>query len=566
MVLRADAISAGRFTTKAPRTQRSEKGKGGRSDPAVSIRVDSYRLASIYIGFHSTPQKSKPSPPRNARSLKPAKRNAPRPRLRNHGRLVEHDDPARLKCGGVQAGFAHDFECAQAEHRHVEPVVLMGLDRFYEERAVGLERPRAAQHFVGALEGFHGEHGALADDATLADVEPGGFACDEDAVFEILGVDGKFPARHDARRGEMIVQKTARIEHPDAVFFDFRRNRAENRLGIAAFQRKEDFDRAQIGMQPAEKPFGRNLPGHDRVTRAKLAKRAERFAELPDEHHAAIAFGEGVVKGWRRFFLESDEPDRHAGAADGLGNEHGITALARNKRDGFGGVEIWRKKTGWHWHDAKALCLAPSFWQGWKPQQRHPHKAQFLGIFTSCRNYRNICKDCFMLETGNSSTPENASAEGAEPLGALERDIIAYWVQTATLLGYPRSVGEIFGYIFLSEQPVNADDLVAHLGISRSGAGQGLKALLDIGAIRPAHNIPDRRDHYHMQSDLGVLVKQFLNVRVFPPLEALRRQRDTLKETVATSNNPHLVQRFDKLLRWQSKASPLLAVLKTLTN
>ncbi len=171
-----------------------------------------------------------------------------------------------------------------------------------------------------------------------------------------------------------------------------------------------------------------------------------------------------------------------------------------------------------------------------------------------------------MLEVPGSSKSENPSVEGVGPLDALERDIIAYWVQTATLLGYPRSVGEIFGYIFLSEQPVNADDLVEHLGISRSGAGQGLKALLDIGAIRPAHNIADRRDHYQMQSDLGVLVKQFLNVRVFPPLEELRRQRDALKETVAASRNPHLAQRFEKLLRWQGKASPLIAVLKSLTS
>ena len=171
-----------------------------------------------------------------------------------------------------------------------------------------------------------------------------------------------------------------------------------------------------------------------------------------------------------------------------------------------------------------------------------------------------------MLETGNSSTPENASAEGAEPLGALERDIIAYWVQTATLLGYPRSVGEIFGYIFLSEQPVNADDLVAHLGISRSGAGQGLKALLDIGAIRPAHNIADRRDHYHMQSDLGVLVKQFLNVRVFPPLEEIGRQRDNLLDAARTSGREHLIQRFDKLERWRKKSRPIMILLKTLAD
>lgn len=176
-----------------------------------------------------------------------------------------------------------------------------------------------------------------------------------------------------------------------------------------------------------------------------------------------------------------------------------------------------------------------------------------------------------MLDDDNAKAPDIAPTHGERErasagLDVLEREIIAYWVQIATQLGYPRSVGEIFGYIFITEQPVNADDLVEHLGISRSGAGQGLKTLLDIGAIRPAHNLANRREHFQMQSDLGVLVKQFLNVRVFPPLEELRRQRETLNEAVTASGDAHLKQRFDKLQRWQNKAAPLIGVLKTLTS
>ena len=164
--------------------------------------------------------------------------------------------------------------------------------------------------------------------------------------------------------------------------------------------------------------------------------------------------------------------------------------------------------------------------------------------------------------SSNKGTPEGDSSG----IRVLERDIIAYWVQIATQLGYPKSVGEIFGYIFITERPVNADDLVENLGISRSGAGQGLKTLLDIGAIRPAHNLAERREHFQMQSDLGVLVKQFLNARVFPPLEDLRRQRETLNEAVAKTGNAHLAHRFDKLQRWQNKASPLVTMLKTLIS
>ena len=110
-----------------------------------------------------------------------------------------------------------------------------------------------------------------------------------------------------------------------------------------------------------------------------------------------------------------------------------------------------------------------------------------------------------------------------------EREIIAFWIQVSALLGYPRSIGEIFGLIFLSEAPLSADDVVDRLGISRSGAGQGLKALLDIGAIKAVHPPALRKEHYQMQTDLGVLVKHLLNSCVLPKLEELSAQRAALK-------------------------------------
>lgn len=147
----------------------------------------------------------------------------------------------------------------------------------------------------------------------------------------------------------------------------------------------------------------------------------------------------------------------------------------------------------------------------------------------------------------------------------LERDLITFWVQVSSLLGYPRSIGEIFGLIFISPAPLSADDIVEKLGMSRSGAGQGLKALQDIGAIKPVHQIASRKEHYQMQTDLGVLIKLLLNARILPKLEELAQQRATLDAAVRAQGPSHLVQRFDKLDRWRGKTAPLLALLKSLS-
>jgi HTH-type transcriptional regulator, glycine betaine synthesis regulator len=159
-----------------------------------------------------------------------------------------------------------------------------------------------------------------------------------------------------------------------------------------------------------------------------------------------------------------------------------------------------------------------------------------------------------------------APTPDAEPVPQeLEKDLIAFWVQMSSLLGYPRSVGEIFGLIFVSEAPLSADDIVEKLNMSRSGAGQGLKALQDIGAIKPVHQLTSRKEHYQMQTDLGVLVKLLLNARILPKLEELAQQRTSLDAAVRAQGSPHLIQRFDKLDRWRGKTAPLLALLKALS-
>lgn len=160
--------------------------------------------------------------------------------------------------------------------------------------------------------------------------------------------------------------------------------------------------------------------------------------------------------------------------------------------------------------------------------------------------------------------PPSPKSAPPSPPAELDQEIIAFWVRLGGLLGYPRSIGEIFGLIFLSENPLSADDLVERLGISRSGAGQGLKALLDIGAIKAVHPLASRKEHYQLQTDLGVLVKQLLNSRIFPRLEEISLAHASLDAAVRAGGSPHLVQRFDKLERWRGKSAPLLKLLKAL--
>jgi DNA-binding transcriptional regulator GbsR (MarR family) len=173
--------------------------------------------------------------------------------------------------------------------------------------------------------------------------------------------------------------------------------------------------------------------------------------------------------------------------------------------------------------------------------------------------YKNICNNRIMSASIAYSAKSSASIEQ-------EQAILSFWIQVSDLLGYPHSVGQIFGLIFLSESPLSANDLVQSLGISRSGAGQGLKALQDIGAIKTAHQLASRKEHFQLQTDLGVFVKLLLNARVLPKLEELSQQRKAIDLAVRTNGPVHLVQRFDQLERWKGKTGPLVELLKSFSR
>tara|TARA_Y200000002_G_scaffold377385_1_gene382912 strand:+ start:190 stop:663 length:474 start_codon:yes stop_codon:yes gene_type:complete len=146
----------------------------------------------------------------------------------------------------------------------------------------------------------------------------------------------------------------------------------------------------------------------------------------------------------------------------------------------------------------------------------------------------------------------------------IHSDCIRFWVEFAELLGFPMSTGEVYGHLFISEKPLCADDIAKATNSSRSGSGQHLKILTEIGAVRISQEINDRKTHYELQSDLGILIRRLTNSRIFPKLAELNQQRINLQKQANESDDANLIERFNKLERWNQKISPMSTLLKSL--
>jgi DNA-binding transcriptional regulator GbsR (MarR family) len=108
---------------------------------------------------------------------------------------------------------------------------------------------------------------------------------------------------------------------------------------------------------------------------------------------------------------------------------------------------------------------------------------------------------------------------------AIERFIL-HWGDMGDEWGVNRSVSQIHGLLYLSEQPMTAEDIADTLGMARSNVSNSLKELLAWDLIRRVPILGDRRDHFEAETDIWEVAQRIAAGRkereIDPALAALR--------------------------------------------
>ena len=143
--------------------------------------------------------------------------------------------------------------------------------------------------------------------------------------------------------------------------------------------------------------------------------------------------------------------------------------------------------------------------------------------------------------------PASTQSTSLEPW---EISIIDSFVRAASLIGLPRSIGEIYGVVYCSAEPINFEQIVERLGISRGSVSQGLKTLRQIGAVR-THYLPGVRiDHYIAELSM----------------ERLVAIGDQVAAIAAAPQRAHAAARLNTLKTWQARIRKLLPVMLTVLS
>ena len=160
----------------------------------------------------------------------------------------------------------------------------------------------------------------------------------------------------------------------------------------------------------------------------------------------------------------------------------------------------------------------------------------------------------------------DGTAERSEVLGEVEQRIIAFCCDGVRILGLPKSIGEIYGLLYLARSPLALDDFVKRLEISKGSASQGLKMLRTLGAILEVEGEDSRRTYFKADLRLKQLVGGFIREQVRPHLQSGEAKLQALAEEAGREEDPEArefyQERVEKLDWWSKKARLVLPLLQ----
>ena len=152
-------------------------------------------------------------------------------------------------------------------------------------------------------------------------------------------------------------------------------------------------------------------------------------------------------------------------------------------------------------------------------------------------------------------------------LNPVEVEVIHLFVQISRALGQPASVAEIYGLLFVSPQPLPQDEFFERLNLSKGTASQGLRYLLDLGAVRTIYMAGDRRVHYEAVAELRNLAGRFLRQRILTHFEdsGTRLARITAEaQKLPDAEREFAISRAKMLKSWEKNAKRILPLLLAL--
>ena len=142
-----------------------------------------------------------------------------------------------------------------------------------------------------------------------------------------------------------------------------------------------------------------------------------------------------------------------------------------------------------------------------------------------------------------------------EPLSPRHHDalqrFIRLWGDMAAQWGINRTMAQIHALLYAADRPLDTDEIMARLGISRGNANMNLRSLVDWRLARKTQRPGSRKDYYVAEGDIWRLTATIIEERrrreIQPVERALRAVADELRAT-PTDEERAFAERIERMV------------------
>ena len=132
-----------------------------------------------------------------------------------------------------------------------------------------------------------------------------------------------------------------------------------------------------------------------------------------------------------------------------------------------------------------------------------------------------------------ASDPSERPAPSAQYQEALDQ-FVQFWGEMASKWGINRTMAQIHALLYSTEEPLDTDDIMQRLEISRGNANMNLRSLTAWNLVEKVHQAGSRKDYYTAKKDVWEITAQIIKERqrreIKPVKQQLQACRDRLLE------------------------------------
>jgi len=169
------------------------------------------------------------------------------------------------------------------------------------------------------------------------------------------------------------------------------------------------------------------------------------------------------------------------------------------------------------------------------------------------------------------ATQENADKTARKPLPRVRLELVDIFGRMAQALSFPRSMGEIYGLLYLAPVPMSAPEISEALSISKGSVSTGTRQLLSLGFLRKVWLQEERKDYFEAVLELGDMVRtayeQVFKVRAVNAERRLTDVSETLadeKGDLSPEEYALIKERLGRLTKLQKRVKQFMPLLERL--